>query len=273
MERKQELEPEDVQLDVEAKWPEKRLRDGLEDEGEKAYDQGWNDCLDELALLRRVSAPEVVFEFSPSPCGHSSQYAYTEDGGKNIVCLLCERRVSGKGAQPERTFCKHCGNRIYFDAGGPLREVWRHTGSNFDQCFGGLETLAEPSPAPVPATPEGVRPKIICLCGSTRFIEQFAIQTWELELQGHIVLGCTLLPSWYCPVRDHLAESLGVKDQRDNHHLQKIDLADEVLVLNIGGYIGESTKREIEYATKTGKPINYLEPNVATTQGTPEGAK
>lgn len=106
----------------------------------------------------------------------------------------------------------------------------------------------------------GNRPKIICLCGSTRFIEQFAIKTWELELQGYIVLGCTLLPSWYCPVRDHFAESLGVKDQRDNHHLQKIDLADEILVLNIGGYIGESTRREIEYATKTGKPINYLEP-------------
>lgn len=58
-----------------------------------------------LALLRRVSAPEVVFEFSPSPCGHSSQYAYTEDGGKNIVCLVCERRVSGKGAQAKACEC------------------------------------------------------------------------------------------------------------------------------------------------------------------------
>jgi hypothetical protein len=103
------------------------------------------------------------------------------------------------------------------------------------------------------------RIKIICLCGSTRFIEQFAVKTWELELEGHIVLGCTLLPSWYCPVRDHFAEKLGVKKQRDEHHLRKIDLADEVLVLNIGGYIGESTKAEIAYASAHGKPVRYVE--------------
>ncbi len=102
-------------------------------------------------------------------------------------------------------------------------------------------------------------PKIICLCGSTRFIEQFAIKTWELELDGFIVLGCTLLPSWYCPVRDHFAETLGVKAQRDEHHLRKIDLADEVLVLNVGGYIGESTRNEIAYAVAHGKPVRYLE--------------
>jgi hypothetical protein len=107
------------------------------------------------------------------------------------------------------------------------------------------------------------RPKIICLCGSTKFIDHFAIQTWELELTGAIVLGCTLLPSWYCPVRDHFAELQGVKGQRDEHHLRKIDLADEVLVLNIGGYIGESTRNEIAYATKTGKPVRYLEPLAA----------
>jgi hypothetical protein len=104
------------------------------------------------------------------------------------------------------------------------------------------------------------RPKIICLCGSTKFIEQFAIKTWELELEGSIVLGCTLLPYWYCGVRDHFAEKIGVKGQRDEHHLRKIDLADEVLVLNIGGYIGESTRNEIAYATAHGKPVNYLEP-------------
>jgi hypothetical protein len=104
------------------------------------------------------------------------------------------------------------------------------------------------------------RPTIICLCGSTRFIETFAVQTWELELQGFIVLGCTLLPSWYCPVRDHFAENQGVKPQRDAHHLQKIDLADEVLVLNVGGYIGESTRNEIAYAIAHDKPVRYLEP-------------
>jgi hypothetical protein len=104
------------------------------------------------------------------------------------------------------------------------------------------------------------KPKIICLCGSTRFIEDFAIKTWELELEGNIVLGCTLLPAWYTEgARDHFAEKLGVKGQRDEHHLRKIDLVDEVLVLNIGGYIGESTRNEINYAESCGKLVRYLE--------------
>lgn len=111
-----------------------------------------------------------------------------------------------------------------------------------------------PPPAPAPK-----RPRIICLCGSTRFIEQFAVKTWELEREGFIVLGCTLLPPWYCNVPDHFGEATGTKEQCDELHLRKIDLADEVLVLNIGGYIGESTRQEIEYATAIGKPVNYVE--------------
>lgn len=109
------------------------------------------------------------------------------------------------------------------------------------------------------------RPKIVCLCGSTRFIEDFAITTWELETKhGYIVLGCTMLPAWYTGgARSHFAEQQGLKEQRDEHHLRKIDLADEILVLNIDGYIGESTRAEIEYATRTGKPVKYLEPIAA----------
>lgn len=99
----------------------------------------------------------------------------------------------------------------------------------------------------------------------------FAVQTWELELQGHIVLGCTLLPGWYCPVRDHFAETLDVKGQRDEHHLRKIDLADRVLVLNYEGYIGESTRNEIAYATAHGKPIDYIEP-LPAAPSSPSGA-
>jgi hypothetical protein len=104
------------------------------------------------------------------------------------------------------------------------------------------------------------RPRIICLCGSTRFIELFAVKTWQLEREGYIVLGCTLLPSWYCPIPDHFGEHQGVKEQCDQLHLRKIDLADEVFVLNQGGYIGESTRNEIAYAKKLGKPVRYLEP-------------
>lgn len=103
------------------------------------------------------------------------------------------------------------------------------------------------------------RPRIICLCGSTRFIEQFAIKTWELERQGFIVLGCTLLPMWYCKVPSHFGEATGTKEQCDELHLRKIDLADEVLVLNVGGYIGESTANEIAYAMQLGRPVKYVE--------------
>ena len=102
------------------------------------------------------------------------------------------------------------------------------------------------------------RPKIICLCGSTRFIELFAIKTWELEREGNIVLGCTLLPMWYCNVAHHFGEATGTKEQCDELHKRKIDLADEVLILNVDGYIGESTANEIEYAQKIGKPVQYL---------------
>jgi len=103
------------------------------------------------------------------------------------------------------------------------------------------------------------RPKIVCLCGSTRFIKQFAIMSWEFEKQGYICLGLHYLPPEYTKAKDHLAEAENVKEHFDNLHLRKIDLADEVFVLNIDGYIGESTRREIEYAKSLNKPIRYLE--------------
>lgn len=111
---------------------------------------------------------------------------------------------------------------------------------------------------------KAVRPRVICLCGSTRFIEQFATATWVLERRGFIVLGCTLLPMWFCGVASHFGEATGTKEQCDEHHRRKIDLADEVLVLDIGGYIGESTRGEIEYAAATSKPVRYVsaDPNL-----------
>ncbi len=107
------------------------------------------------------------------------------------------------------------------------------------------------------------KPVVVCLCGSTRFIETFAIKTWELEREGKVVLGCTLLPSWYCPVPDHFGEYCGVKEQCDELHLRKIDMADEVFILNVNGYIGESTRREFDYAISKGKKIRFLEPDKA----------
>lgn len=100
------------------------------------------------------------------------------------------------------------------------------------------------------------RPTIVCLCGSTRFGEAFREANLRETLAGRIVLsiGC----EW------HGDQALGLteEDKRrlDELHLRKIDLADQVLILNVNGYIGESTARERLYAIVHGKCIRYLEP-------------
>ena len=105
------------------------------------------------------------------------------------------------------------------------------------------------------------KPKIVCLCGSTRFTEQMLIKQWELTKQGFIVLSWCALPNSYFKGDDktHISDQEGVKEIVDKIHLRKIDLADEIFVLNVGGYIGESTSKEIEYALYHDKPIKYLE--------------
>ncbi len=105
-------------------------------------------------------------------------------------------------------------------------------------------------------------PKIITLCGSTRFIEYFAVMAWELEKGGAIVLGLHYLPpSYKTKCESHLAETEGVAKHFDQLHLRKIDMSDSIYVLNVDGYIGNSTRNEIAYAKKLGKPITYLEPD------------
>ena len=107
------------------------------------------------------------------------------------------------------------------------------------------------------------RPKIICLCGSTRFTEQMLITQWELTKQGYIVLSwCALPDSYYREGADksHIGDQEGVKATVDELHLRKIDLADEVLILNLRGYIGESTARELAYARAHRKLVRFLEP-------------
>jgi hypothetical protein len=101
-------------------------------------------------------------------------------------------------------------------------------------------------------------PRIVCLCGSTRFMKNFHEAGWRFTLAGKIVLSVGVCKH----ADDHGAEVLGdgVAERLDELHLRKIDLADEVFILNVGGYIGESTQREIQYATEKGKPIKFLEP-------------
>lgn len=104
-------------------------------------------------------------------------------------------------------------------------------------------------------------PKVVCLCGSTRFTSEMLVIQWEFTKQGKVVLSWCALPEGYFKGKDktHIGDQEGVKELIDEVHKRKIDLADEIFVINIDGYIGESTKSEIEYAKKTNKPVYYLE--------------
>ncbi len=106
-----------------------------------------------------------------------------------------------------------------------------------------------------PMTGIGKRMKVITLCGSTRFKEQFLEQQKRLTLEGIVVISVGL----FGHSGDEEVWKPGTKEMLDKMHLQKIDMADEIFVINVGGYIGESTRREIAHAEQTGKPVRYLE--------------
>ena len=97
--------------------------------------------------------------------------------------------------------------------------------------------------------------KVITLCGSTRFKEEFLEAQKRLTLEGNIVISVGL----FGHSGDDVVWAEGVKDMLDRQHLAKIDLADEIFVINVGGYIGDSTRREIAYAEFKDKTISYLE--------------
>lgn len=94
--------------------------------------------------------------------------------------------------------------------------------------------------------------KIITLCGSTKFKNQFEHANAFLTLQGNIVIGLAFYEqSDGFEITQEQAELLG------NIHFRKIDISDEIFVINVDGYIGNSTRKEIEYAEKNGKAIRY----------------
>ena len=97
--------------------------------------------------------------------------------------------------------------------------------------------------------------KVITLCGSTRFRDAFMEAQKRLTLEGNIVISVGL----FGHAGDDEVWKPGTKEMLDDMHKRKIDMADEIYVINVGGYIGESTRSEIEYARATGKKINYLE--------------
>ena len=104
--------------------------------------------------------------------------------------------------------------------------------------------------------------KVITLCGSTKFKDEFLKAQKDLSLKGNIVISVGLFEhSGDSEVWENMDEGTltKTKEMLDDIHKRKIDMADEIFVINVNGYIGDSTKSEIEYAIKTGKKVNYLE--------------
>ena len=106
------------------------------------------------------------------------------------------------------------------------------------------------------------RYRVITLCGSTRFRDAFYEAQKRLTLEGNIVISVGLFGhSGDSEVWENMDEGTLTETKRmlDDMHRRKIDMADEIYVINVGGYIGESTRAEIEYAESTGKAVRYLE--------------
>lgn len=107
----------------------------------------------------------------------------------------------------------------------------------------------------VPIIEQQQKPKIVCLCGSTKFMDAFIKANRDETISGKIVLSVGTFGHM-----EGMDMNSQLKKDLDELHKRKIDLADEVFVLNVGGYIGESTRSEIQYAENIGKHIKYLEP-------------
>jgi hypothetical protein len=103
---------------------------------------------------------------------------------------------------------------------------------------------------------------VVTLCGSTRFRDQFMEAQKRLTLEGKIVISVGLFGhSGDSEVWDGMDEGTltKTKEMLDDMHKRKIDMADEIFVINVDGYIGSSTRSEIEYAIATEKAVRYLE--------------
>jgi hypothetical protein len=131
---------------------------------------------------------------------------------------------------------------------------WAGTGAAWPPMSSaeGDEMTYEPLPGP--------KPTVVCLCGSTRFGQAFKDARLRETLAGKIVLTIGTEDQ-----SDHgLRLTPETKEMLDRVYLWKIEMADEILVLNLGGYVGDSTRREIRYAGQRSKRIRWLDPEAAT---------
>ena len=122
---------------------------------------------------------------------------------------------------------------------------------------------------PPTTTDRGTRPTVVCLCGSMRFWREFQRASLRETLDGNIVLSIGAASGTDDEHFGNLprAEYDQIKAMLDELHLRKVEMADEVLILNVGGYIGQSTRRELEHALRLGKRVRYLEPQAVGVGG------
>lgn len=146
--------------------------------------------------------------------------------------------------------------RIVASAKDGTAHVAIEVAGTYDPFARAINALLARAARPREAGKGETKPEVVCLCGSTRFIETFQAEYGRLTDEGKIVLTVGR-------VVPQSEQALGStrKVALDALHLRKIDLADRVLVLNVGGYVGPSTRREIAYAKECGKPIDLLYPD------------
>ena len=131
-------------------------------------------------------------------------------------------------------------------------DAYYHQEHLADECVGWHDLVRDS---------DGERPTIVCLCGSTRFSDTFRELNLLLTLSGQVVLsiGCDFKSDDDLATAGLLGSDLDeVKARVDELHLRKIELADDVVVIDVGGYVGESTRAEVAHAEKLGKPVAYL---------------
>lgn len=111
-------------------------------------------------------------------------------------------------------------------------------------------------------------PEVVCLCGSTRFKDAYRAENKRLTLDGKVVLSVAFFGH-----ADGESISPTQKERLDEIHRRKIDLADRIHVINVDGYVGDSTRAEIAYARERDLPVSWLEPDhaLADSETVPDG--
>jgi hypothetical protein len=112
---------------------------------------------------------------------------------------------------------------------------------------------------------------VYTLCGSSRFRAAFDLANMHLSLQGHIVIGLGMFghddyPGGARYLCSDGGEKNATKIMLDLLHFRKIDLSDRVMVINVGGYVGDSTRREIAYARECGKDVVWMFPDAVPAE-------